>query len=144
MAVIVSRALPKEVTHVEQVDGVWVSSIACAVPIAVALREALMQTAFARRASEGQETKVQQVYVCLTGPRFRQRVEAIVEKFTDMQGDLETERRVTTKQWAKREEQIRLVLEATAGMYGDLQGIAGRSLEEIEALEPWLLLTENG
>jgi hypothetical protein len=61
-----------------------------------------------------------------------------------MQGDLETERRVTTKQWAKREEQIRLVLEATAGMYGDLQGIAGRSLEEIEALEPGLLLTENG
>jgi hypothetical protein len=29
-------------------------------------------------------------------------------------------------------------------MYGDLQGIAGRGLEEIEALGPGLLLTENG
>lgn len=36
--------------------------------------------------------------------------------------------------WAKLEEQIRGVIEATAGMYGDLQGIAGRSLQEIEGL----------
>jgi hypothetical protein len=143
MAVIVSRALPKEVIHFEHVDGIWVSSIACALPIAVALREALIQVALSRRAGEGQETKVQQVYAYLTGPRFRHHVEAIVEKFTDMQSDLETERRVTTRQWAKREEQIRLVLEATAGMYGDLQGIAGKSLEEIDALGAGLLLAEG-
>jgi len=143
MAVIVSRALPKEVIHFEHVDGIWVSSIACALPIAVALREALIQVALSRRAGEGQETKVQQVYAYLPGPRFRHHVEAIVEKFTDMQSDLETERRVTTRQWAKREEQIRLVLEATAGMYGDLQGIAGKSLEEIDALGAGLLLAEG-
>ena len=143
MAVIVSRTLPKEVTHFEHIDGIWVSSIACALPIAVALREALIQVALSRRAGEGQETKVQQVYAYLTGPRFRHHVEAIVEKFTDMQSDLETERRVTTRQWAKREEQIRLVLEATAGMYGDLQGIAGKSLEEIDALGAGLLLAEG-
>jgi hypothetical protein len=60
-----------------------------------------------------------------------------------MQSDLEAERRVTTRQWAKWEVQIRLVLEATAGMYGDLQGIAGRSLEEIDALGPGLLSAES-
>ncbi len=27
------------------------------------------------------------------------------------------------------------MLEATSGMYGDLQGIAGQSLEEIQSLE---------
>ncbi|MGP0021417.1 MAG: hypothetical protein ACLPHP_22815 [Candidatus Sulfotelmatobacter sp.] len=37
--------------------------------------------------------------------------------------------------WAKREEQIHGVFEATAGMYGDLQGIAGKNLDEIEGLE---------
>jgi hypothetical protein len=41
--------------------------------------------------------------------------------------------------WAKREEQIRGVVEATAGLYGDLQGIAGRGLLEIEGLEMPLL-----
>jgi hypothetical protein len=40
---------------------------------------------------------------------------------------------------AKREAQIRGVVESTAGLYGDLQGIAGRSLLEIEGLEIPLL-----
>ncbi|MDP2761677.1 MAG: hypothetical protein Q8O64_15030 [Sideroxyarcus sp.] len=39
------------------------------------------------------------------------------------------------KQWAKREEQVERVMGATVGMYRDLQGIAGRSLQEIEGLE---------
>jgi hypothetical protein len=38
------------------------------------------------------------------------------------------------KQWAKREEQIERVMQGTVGMYGDLQGIAGKSLQEIEGL----------
>ena len=39
-----------------------------------------------------------------------------------------------TRLWAKREEQIHGVIGATAGMYGDLQGIAGKTLQEIEGL----------
>ena len=42
---------------------------------------------------------------------------------------------IITKQWAKREEQINRVMQSTVGMYGDLQGIAGKSLQEIEGLE---------
>lgn len=39
-----------------------------------------------------------------------------------------------TRLWAKREAQIRGVIEATAGMYGDLQGIAGNALEEFDGI----------
>ena len=56
-----------------------------------------------------------------------------------MQEDLDRERKAMTRLWAKREQQISSVIEATAGMYGDLQGIAGRSLAEIEGLELPLL-----
>ena len=38
------------------------------------------------------------------------------------------------KQWAKREEQTDRVLQATVGMYGDLQGLMGSSLPEIKQL----------
>ncbi len=71
----------------------------------------------------------------LTGPRFKQRVEAIVEAFSTMQEDLDKERKAIMKQWAKRQAQIERVMNATVGMYGDLQGIAGKSLQEIEGLE---------
>jgi hypothetical protein len=71
------------------------------------------------------------IYRYLTGPRFRQRIEAIVEKFSIMETDLERERKTMRRLRAKREEQIKSVIESTVGMYGDLKEIAGQSLEEI-------------
>lgn len=123
----------------DHVDGVWVTSHRCAMPVAVALRQSLIEVAAARKAGEGQQTKMELVYQYLTGPRFRQRVQAIVEKFSDMQDDLDKERKTMTRLWAKREEQIRGAIESTAGMYGDLQGIAGKTLQEIEGLEVKML-----
>jgi hypothetical protein len=116
-------------------EGVWVTELRCAVPVATVIRQTLIEIAAARRAGEGQQTKMELVYRYLTGPRFRERVNVIVEKFVDMHEDLERERRSTTRMWAKREEQIKGVIETTAGLYGDLQGIAGNSLQEIEGLE---------
>ena len=74
------------------------------------------------------------IYQYISGPRFRRRIEAIVEKFSSMQTDLERERKAMTRLRAKREEQIRGVIESTVGMYGDLQGITGSSLEDIDGL----------
>jgi hypothetical protein len=135
IAVIVSQILPKGVETFELVDGVWVTHPRAALPVAMVLRQSLLELALARQATEGQQTKTEMIYQYLTGPRFRQRVEAIVEAFSTMQEDLDKEKRAIMKQWAKREEQIERVMGATVGMYGDLQGIAGKSLQEIEGLE---------
>jgi hypothetical protein len=135
IAVIVSQRLPRGVETFDHVDGVWVTSPRCALPVAVALRYSLIELATMRQAQDGQQTKMEMVYTYLTSSRFRHRVQAIVEKFTEMQEDLEKERRTMTRLWEKRQAQIRAVIDATAGMYGDLQGIAGRTLLEIDGLE---------
>ena len=135
VAVLVSQALPKGVESFDVVDGIWITSPRAALPVATVLRHTLLQVNMARAVSEGQQTKTEMVYQYLTGPRFRHRVEAIVEAFSSMQDDLDKERKVIMKQWAKRGEQIERVLGATVGMYGDLQGIAGKSLQEIDGLE---------
>lgn len=135
IAVIVSQVLPKGVETFDIVDGVWVTHPRAALPVATILRNTLLQVNMAKQVSEGQQTKTEMVYQYLTGPRFKQRVEAIVEAFSSMQEDLDRERKAILKQWAKREEQIERVMNATVGMYGDLQGIAGKSLQEIEGLE---------
>lgn len=135
VAVIVSQVLPKGVETFELIDGVWVTHPRAALPVAAILRQTLLELAMSRQSSEGQQTKTEMVYQYLTGPRFKHRVEAIVEAFSSMQEDLDKERKAIMKQWAKREEQIERVMGATVGMYGDLQGIAGKSLQEIEGLE---------
>jgi hypothetical protein len=135
VAIIISRALPKDIETFDLVDHVWVAHPRVAIPVATALRQSLVELAMARKASDGQQTKMDMVYQYLTGSRFRQRVQAIVEAFTSMQDDLAREKKAITKQWAKREEQIDRVMQATVGLYGDLQGIAGKTLQEIEGLE---------
>lgn len=135
LSVLVSQALPKGVETFDVIDGVWVTHPRAALPVATVLRHTLLQVNTARQVSEGQQTKTEMVYQYLTGPRFRQRVEAIVEAFSSMKGDLDKERKAIMKQWAKREEQIERVMGATVGMYGDLQGIAGKSIQEIEGLD---------
>lgn len=144
IALIVSHALPKDTHTFDLRDGIWVTGPQCALPVAIALREQLICVAAAKRAGEGQLTKMELVYAYLTGPAFRHRIEAIVEQFSEMQNDLERERKVMTKQWAKREQQIRSVITATAGMHGDLQGIAGRSIQEVEGLSFELLSGPGG
>jgi hypothetical protein len=139
VALLVSNALPKGIVSFDLVDGVWVTEVRCALPVAIALRQSLIELSTVRHAGEGQQTKMELVYQYLTGPRFHHRIEAIVEKFSDMQADLERERKAMTRLWAKREVQIRGVIESTIGMYGDLQGIAGSTLQEIDGLNLQLL-----
>lgn len=135
VAVLISQALPKGVETFDVVDGVWVAIPRVAIPLATILRNSLLQVSMARQVSEGQQTKTEMVYQYLTGPRFKHRVEAIVEAFSSMQEDLAAEKKAMQRQWAKRETQLSNVLQSTAGMYGDLQGIAGKSLQEIEGLQ---------
>ncbi|OIQ66305.1 hypothetical protein GALL_521280 [mine drainage metagenome] len=135
IALIVTSALPKGVETFDLIDNVWVAEPRFAVPLAIVLRQSLIDLAGSRLAQEGQQTKMELMYAYLTGPRFRHRIDAIVEKFTDMQADLDRERKMMTRLWAKREEQLRGVLDSTAGLYGDLQGIAGRAMQEIESLD---------
>lgn len=79
------------------------------------------------------------IYDYLTGTQFKQRVEAIVERFEDMQENLRKERVFFEKQWAQRARQIDLVIGSTLGMYGDLQAIAGRSMPEISGIDALML-----
>ncbi len=135
VGLIVSEALPKGVESFELIDGVWVAPPRLALPLATALRATLVDLAKAGAVRDGQATKMELVYDYLTGPRFRHRVEAIVEKFRAMEDDLKSERARTLKAWARREMQIQGVIEATMGMYGDLEGIAGKALGELKGLD---------
>jgi len=143
IAVIVSQALPKSVESFHCVDHVWVTHPRLALPVAMMLRQSLIDVARVRQSSEGVQTKAELVYQYLTGPRFRQRIQGIIEAFETLQKDLDAERKVITRQWAKREAQIERVMQGTIGMYGDLQGIAGQGLREIEGLEIKALETDS-
>ena len=143
VAVITSTVLPEGVESFGLVDGVWVCAPRYAVPLAASLRQGLTEVAAAKGRAMGQETKAELVYEYLTGTQFRQRIDAIVEKFEDMQDNLRKERLFMQKQWDARAKQIDLVIGSTVGMIGDIQGIAGRSMPEIESVEALMIGSDD-
>jgi hypothetical protein len=135
VALIISTALPKGVESFDLIDGVYVAHPRCAVPVALTLRQGLLEVASARTTQAGQQSKADQVYQYLTGSRFKQRIEAIVERFKDMREDIDRERKFMAKAWAKREAQVSVMIESTVGMVGDLHGIMGQAMPEIAAID---------
>jgi hypothetical protein len=134
--VLVSTALPEGVKYFDQIDGMYVCSLSVWFAVAAMLRQQIINLAFARASAEGRDQKMDVVYRYLTGPEFRERVNAIIQTFVGMQDQLNQEKRALMKHWSRREKQIQTVLDGLSGMYGDLQGIIGTaSLPEIETLE---------
>jgi hypothetical protein len=140
VALIISTALPKGIETFDLIDGVYVAHPRCAVPVALTLRQGLLEVANARTAQAGQQSKAEQVYQYLTGSRFKQRIEAVVERFKDMRDDIDKERRFMLKAWAKREAQVSTMIESTVGMVGDLHGIIGQAMPEISAIDDPIML----
>ena len=101
----------------------------------MALRRVLIEAAQARLATEGQHGKMELVYGYLSGPEFRNRIRGLVEPYIEMQADLESEKRAFTRHWNKRQKQLDRAITSTTGLYGDLQGIIGNGLQEIEGMD---------
>lgn len=141
---IITTVLPKGVDSFDRLESVWVATMRFALPLAKALRQALIEVAMAKVAVQGRDGKMDRMYSYLIGPHFRGRVSAIVESCVGMQEDLDAEKRAMTKQWAKRQRRIELLMGGTAGLYGDVQAIAGKSMPELHGLSVPLLDDELG
>lgn len=135
LAVIVSSVIPDDIKNLGQQQGIWICSRESIIGLATALRLQLIQLFKVRKSAEGKSGKMEILYQYLTGTEFKQRVEAIVEAFTEMQSEMEKEKRWFAKKWASQEKSIRQVIDQTHGMHGDLQSIVGASLPEIKSLE---------
>ena len=135
IAVIVSQVLPEGSNIIVLQEGVWIVSFEAAYGIAIALREQLLLIDQIKKSQIGKNEKAEVLYDYLCSNEFRQKIEGIVEAFTTMRNDLESEKRAINKHWQKREVQIDKVLKNTTGMYGGLQALIGSALPEIKALE---------
>lgn len=133
LAVIASAVLPEDVKGFAFRDGIWICDIKLIIALATALRINLLNIARERAMSVGKNEKVEILYSYLTGVEFKQRVEAIIEAFLNMDEGLKKEKMAYEKIWSEREKQIQKIIKNTVGMYGDLSGLV--ALPQIKILE---------
>ncbi|CAB4131707.1 Protein of unknown function DUF2130 [uncultured Caudovirales phage] len=133
LAVLVTRAMPKDVESFSQVEGVWVVKLSLVVALTEALRLALITVHTARKTSEGRETKAEMLYAYLTSNSYKHRLSALIESVAALQTGLTKEKAAIERQWALRSTTHDRLVSALVGMHGDVAGIAGQSVQELEA-----------
>ncbi|WP_301006271.1 MULTISPECIES: DUF2130 domain-containing protein [Helicobacter] len=135
VGVIVSQTMPKELERMGLLDGVWICTFEEFKALCAVLREGVIRVQIAQKSQENKQDKMGLLYQYLTSSEFKMQIEAIVEGFTQMQSDLDSEKRAMQRLWKQREKQIQKVLENTIDMYGSIKGIAGNAIGNVKALE---------
>lgn len=77
---------------------------------------------------------MENLYNYLFSPQFSQKIRTMLDGFESMRNDLESEKRVILKNWAKREAQIECVTGSMVSVVGELQAIAHDALPEVNAM----------
>jgi len=135
IAVLVTEILPKDISNFGHRNNIWITNRSSLLGLAFALQAILTQVAITKLAAEGKDEKIELLFRYLTGPEFRQRVEAMIETFIAMKQELDKDKRVTMVRWGKQDKHIERVIAVTAGMHGDLKGLIGTSMQSIPSLE---------
>ena len=99
------------------------------------LRDSIIQISHAIVTQENKGGKMELLYEYLSGNEFRLQIEAIVEGFSQMRIDLESEKRSMQRIWKQRDKQIDKVTTNTIDMHGSIKGIAGNAIQSVKQLE---------
>ena len=135
IGVLVTEALPKGVERMTNRDGIWICTFDEFKGLSTVLRESVIRVSAALVTRENKGDKMSFLYDFLTSNEFRLQIEGIVEGFTTMKNDLESEKRAMHRIWKTRDKQLEKVLSNTTNMYGSIKGIAGNAIGNIDALE---------
>ena len=135
VAVLISNVLPSGIDRFGQYDGVWVGDYEAIIGLSTALRSSLIDIASVKASHVNRNEKLAVLHEYISGVEFKHKVEAIVEAFTSMQVELEKEKNWFAKKWGRQEQAIRKALDQTHGMHGQLQGIMGKALPDIEEMK---------
>jgi len=145
IGVLVTEVLPSDMDRMGMKEGIWICTYEEFKGLCKVLREALIQISNAVVSQENKGDKMSLLYDFLTSNTFRLQIEAIVEGFTQMQADLDSEKRAMQRIWKMREKQLEKVITNTIDMHGSIKGIAGSAIQDIKQLNmPYAdLLPEN-
>ena len=135
IGVLVTEVMPSDMDRMGLRDSVWICNYEEFKGLCAVLRESIIQISTAVGSQENRGDKIHMLYDYLTGNTFRMQVEAIVEGFSQMKTDLESEKRSMQRIWKQRDKQIEKVMINTVEMHGSIKGIAGNAVQSVKALE---------
>lgn len=135
IAVLVSTAFPANIDEPMLLhEGVWLVTPELVRPLAEALRSVLVESHRQKSISAGKDESMEALFNYITGAQFAQKVRAVVDAYQQMRDDLDKERNAMQRLWKKREGQLARITTNMIGMCGDLQGISGSGMPQLDGI----------
>ena len=135
LGVLVTEVLPNGMERMGMKEGIWICTFEEFKGLSAVLRETVIRVSQAIQNQENKGDKMAMLYDFLTSNQFHLQMEGIVEGFTQMQDDLNKEKRAMQSIWKQREKQIDKVINNAVNMHSAIRGIAGNAVQSIKALE---------
>jgi len=135
IAVIVTKAMPKEMDCFGIRDGVWICSFGEVKALAAVLRDGVIRVYGAAKSNENKGDKMHLLYDYLTSQEFAEQWKAIREGFMNMKISIQKERDTMERLWKAREKQLEKVLLSAAHVRGSIEGIAGMNSVDLNLIE---------
>ncbi len=135
IAVLVSQAVPKDIERFGRRDGIWICCLDDVRVVASILRESLIRHYETTKVLDNVSDKKETLYKYMTSNEFRQKWEAIISTYLNMQKQLSKEKVRVTKEWSEREKQLQIMLTNSTSFLGDVKGIGGFEMKEMNLLE---------
>ena len=135
IAVIVTQAMPKDMSCFGERNGVWICSFSEVKALVYVLRDGIIRVSNANRSQENKGDKMTLLYSYLTSSEFSEQWKAIREGFLSMKQSIQKERDTMERLWKAREKQLEKVLLNAAHVRGSIEGIAGKDAIDVPLLE---------
>jgi hypothetical protein len=135
IAVIVTKAMPRDMDCFGIKDGVWICSFGEVKALAAVLRDGVIRVFNAAKNQENKGDKMHLLYDYLTSSEFAEQWKAIREGFMSMKMSIQKERDAMERLWKAREKQLEKVLLNAAHVRGSIEGIGGMNSVDLNLLE---------
>lgn len=133
--ILVTEAMPKDMTSFGLREGVWVCSFREVVGLTAAIRQICVTETTINAAVKNRDSKVHALYDYLMSREFKQRVEAIIQAVSEMKENVEKERKSMLAFWKKQEMQIDQMNFLMIDVIGSIDGLSGNALGPVRGLE---------
>lgn len=135
IGVLVTQSMPSDMERMGFKDGIWICTFEEFKALSAVLRQSVIRLSEAVATQENKGDKMAMLYDFLTSNEFALQISSIVEGFSQMKKDLDSEKRSIQGIWKRREKQIEKVLLNTNYMYNSIKGIAGNAIPTVKLLE---------
>ena len=130
LSVIMTVTLPSDLTdkglRFGIYENVWITDFKSSMPLAVALRQGIIEADKQRVVSGNQESLQALLYEYLTGKDAQMKIMAVVDSGNKMTEDLNKERNAMERIWGARQKQIEKLTKNFNGFFGNMEGILGQ------------------